>query len=154
MSGFFGSTDKVCLTTPVSREHLKDDSLICNAPGIFQENIPKQVELRITVIGRKIFAVEIQSQDHKESTHDWRGLKAGDLHHCPHDLLEPIQAMYLRFLDHFDLAYGAIDMILTADGEYIFLENNPSGQFGWIEKLTGLPLTATLAELLIAGRLL
>ena len=35
--------------------------------------------------------------------------------------------------------------------EYVFLENNPAGQYGWIEDLTGAPMTSSLAEVLIAG---
>jgi hypothetical protein len=32
----------------------------------------------------------------------------------------------------------------------VFLENNPSGQWVWIEQLTDLPLRARLADLLLA----
>jgi hypothetical protein len=42
-------------------------------------------------------------------------------------------------------------MIVTPSGQYVFLENNPNGQFGWIETKTGQPLTETLARMLIAG---
>jgi hypothetical protein len=31
----------------------------------------------------------------------------------------------------------------------VFLEINPSGQYGWIEGLTGLPITQAIAELLV-----
>ena len=34
------------------------------------------------------------------------------------------------------------------EGEYIFLEVNPYGQYGWIEMKTGLPITQSIAELL------
>jgi hypothetical protein len=43
-------------------------------------------------------------------------------------------------------------MIVTPDGRYVFLENNPAGQFGWLEDLTGIPLTPVLADMLVAGR--
>jgi hypothetical protein len=50
----------------------------------------------------------------------------------------------LKFLDHFGLVYGAIDMIRIPDGSYVFLENNPVGQFGWVEGRTGVPLAPRL----------
>lgn len=153
-SGFFPGSGKGCLTTPISREYLDKVHLIRNAPGIFQEYIPKKVELRIAIIGRRVFAAEIHSQDSPQARHDWRAAEVDDLRHCPHQLPKEVEARCLRFLDHFGLAFGAIDMIITPDDRYVFLENNPSGQFGWIEELTGLPLTATLAELLIAGQIL
>ena len=43
-------------------------------------------------------------------------------------------------------------MKLTDEGEYVFLELNPMGQFLYIEILAGLPLTAAMAELLVLGR--
>lgn len=151
-SGFLPMTDKVCLTSAVLPEHLSKVSLIQNSAGIFQENIPKRVDLRITVIGRKVFAAEIHSQDNEGSRQDWRVSTAEELRHCRHPLPPTIQDLCLRLLDHFGLVYGAIDMILTPDGRYVFLENNPTGQFGWVEGQTGLPLTAALAEMLVAGR--
>jgi glutathione synthase/RimK-type ligase-like ATP-grasp enzyme len=47
------------------------------------------------------------------------------------------------------LEFGCIDMILTPDGEYVFLEINPSGQWLWVQKKTGLPIAEAIADLLI-----
>jgi D-alanine-D-alanine ligase-like ATP-grasp enzyme len=54
-----------------------------------------------------------------------------------------------QLLRRLDLQFGAIDLVLTEQNEYVFLEINPSGQFAWIEDLTKLPLMATLADLLV-----
>jgi len=50
------------------------------------------------------------------------------------------------------LVYGAIDLRLTPDGRYVFLEINPAGQFLYVEQQTGQPIAAALAALLAAGR--
>ena len=42
-------------------------------------------------------------------------------------------------------------MIVTPEGELVFLEINPSGQFGFVEQRTGLPILSCLADVLIAG---
>ncbi len=47
-----------------------------------------------------------------------------------------------------------MDFIVTPDGDYVFLENNVGGQFGWLEDMTGEPMTATLARMLVAGKVL
>ena len=52
-----------------------------------------------------------------------------------------------------NLVYSAIDMILTPQGDYVFLEANPSGQYEWIEKITGLEITKSIVEHLIRGHL-
>ena len=49
------------------------------------------------------------------------------------------------------LIYGAIDLRLTADGRYVFLEINPAGQFLYVEQQTGQPIAAALAARLAAG---
>ena len=49
----------------------------------------------------------------------------------------------------FGLEYGAIDLRLTPDGRYVFLELNPAGQFLYIEQMTGQPITAALASKLL-----
>ncbi|MDQ2880748.1 MAG: hypothetical protein M3Y48_05660 [Actinomycetota bacterium] len=54
-------------------------------------------------------------------------------------------------MDSFGLVYGALDFVLTPDDEWVFLEVNPAGQYGFIEQATGAPLTAQLADLLTGG---
>jgi glutathione synthase/RimK-type ligase-like ATP-grasp enzyme len=49
------------------------------------------------------------------------------------------------------LCYGAIDMVLTPDGRYVFLEINPNGQYLWIENLTGLHISDAICALLTTG---
>jgi hypothetical protein len=44
------------------------------------------------------------------------------------------------------LVFGAIDMRQTPQGDYVFLEINPAGQFMYIEAATGLPLAKAMAE--------
>lgn len=56
----------------------------------------------------------------------------------------------LRFMSSIDLRYGAIDLIETPNGEFVFLEVNPSGQWGWITTLAHLPVAEAVAKMLIS----
>jgi len=122
------------------------------SPVMFQEYIPKKVEIRATAIGRKIFSAAIDSQSKKETLIDWRqyALKDPPLHES-HQLPNDIERALKRILDYFDIEFGAFDLILTPDGEYYFLELNANGQWGWIQFMTGIPLKEEIANLLIAG---
>lgn len=151
-SGLAKTTGEASFTTPVDPEHVEKLDLIRNAPGIFQELIPKKFDLRITVIGRRVFATEIHSQSVPNAIHDWRAADVASLAHKPHELPSDVRHSCVAVLERLGLAYGAIDMVVTPDDEYVFLENNPSGQFGWIESTTGVPLTQTLAAMLVSGR--
>ena len=53
-------------------------------------------------------------------------------------------------MDAIGLKYGAIDLIETPNGDFVFLEVNPSGQWGWISDLAGLPIPEAVADMLEA----
>jgi D-alanine-D-alanine ligase-like ATP-grasp enzyme len=48
----------------------------------------------------------------------------------------------------FGLVFGAVDFVITPSEEWVLLEINPTGQYGFIEHATGAPLSAQLADLL------
>jgi glutathione synthase/RimK-type ligase-like ATP-grasp enzyme len=48
------------------------DDMHLEAPCLFQEYVPKEVELRITLVGRHVLAVEIDSQRSTGTRDDWR----------------------------------------------------------------------------------
>jgi glutathione synthase/RimK-type ligase-like ATP-grasp enzyme len=146
------SLQKSVYTNRVTTEHLGRADLLRNAPGLFQEEIPKAADLRITVIGDRVFPVEIRSQSDPDATVDWRRGEVPRMEHVAADLPKPVEAACLALNRKLGLHYSAIDMVLTPEGEHIFLEINPSGQFGWIESVTGLPLIEALADLLVSGR--
>lgn len=117
------------------------------APTQLQEYVEKAFELRITVIGKKVFAVKIDSQLHEETKIDWR------LHTRmnPHSIFElplKIERFCVDFLKEQGLLYGAMDFIVTPKNEYFFLENNPFGQYLWLETETKIPLTEEMCNLL------
>ena len=49
------------------------------------------------------------------------------------------------------LRFGAIDLILTPDGRYVFLEINPNGAWLWMQRTTGLPIGEAICDVLMAG---
>jgi glutathione synthase/RimK-type ligase-like ATP-grasp enzyme len=117
-------------------------------PCVFQEYIPKEIEIRVTVVGKQVFAAEIHSQTSQRTKHDWRRYDLENTLHRPHELPEEVQKSCVKITKHYGLEFGAIDLVLTPEGKYIFLEINPNGQWAWIEVLTGLPISDAIAELL------
>lgn len=141
--------EKVVFTTPVTEAHLADLSGLDLCPMVFQENVPKALELRVTVVGERVFAASIDSQSSKRAQHDWRRdghEMVGDWKH--YDLPDAVKAQLLGLMDHFRLNYGAIDLIVTPDGRHVFLEINPAGEFFWLERAPGLPIADALADVL------
>ncbi|MER5620255.1 MvdC/MvdD family ATP grasp protein [Streptosporangium sp. NPDC002544] len=136
---------------PVSPRDLAYADALRFCPIIVQEQIPKRVELRVTVVGRQIFAVEIHSQASNRSRLDWRRYNLDVTPHRVHRLPDEVAARCLSMMKRLGLLFGAFDLILTPEGEYVFLEINPLGQWLWIEDLTGLPISQAVCDLLLEG---
>jgi MvdD family ATP-grasp ribosomal peptide maturase len=140
----------VVFTNPVKPEDLEDLSGLSLCPATFQELLPKALEIRATVVGNHVMSAAVDSQVSARAAHDWRRdglrmLQDWRPYQLPHELEEKI----LRLMDYFCLNYGAIDVILTPDGRHIFLELNPSGEFFWLERSPGLPISEAIAGVLL-----
>jgi glutathione synthase/RimK-type ligase-like ATP-grasp enzyme len=121
------------------------------APTIFQPYIEKAYELRCVVMGDKIISAKLNSQDKESARKDWRAAAVdveGDVQSEVFDLPEPVQAALHRMMRSFDINFASIDMIVMPDGEFVFLDLNPNGQWLWLEEELGLPLVASMADLL------
>lgn len=143
--------EHVFFTQVIRRRDMISYRAIRYAPVIVQEYIPKQVELRITVVGARVFTAEIHSQASRATRHDWRHYDIDRTPHRPHRLPPDIEALCLTLVQALGLCFGAIDMILTPEGKYVFVEINSNGQWAWIQDLTGLPIAEAIADLLVAG---
>jgi glutathione synthase/RimK-type ligase-like ATP-grasp enzyme len=119
------------------------------APVIFQEFVPAEVDLRITIVGDEIFAAAVHSQE-LDYPLDFRlFLEIGSgVRMTPAELPTEVEDGLLRLLKSAGLRYGAVDMRRTPEGEHVFLEVNPAGQWRFVEEVTGQPITSAMAGLL------
>jgi glutathione synthase/RimK-type ligase-like ATP-grasp enzyme len=139
-------------TTRVTRAALQEHLAAIEVTATcFQEYIEKHFEVRVNVIGEHVFAAEIQSQHSERARVDFR-LGYADLRYAIHTLPAVVEEACRRLVRLFGLQFAAIDLLVTAEGEYVFVDLNANGQWGWIENHTGLPLTETLVDLLARGR--
>lgn len=128
-----------------------DNESFIQTVSYLQNYIQKAFELRITVIDNHVFACKIDSQKMaKESGKiDWRqGLDCGMIH-SRYELPTNVVDFCRAFLKRFHLNFGCFDFIVTPNGEYVFLECNPNGQWLWIEQETGLEISKYIAETLV-----
>lgn len=133
---------------------LADDDL-ANLRGIevtahlFQRWVPKAHEARIIAVGDHLTTVAIHA-DSTAAHVDWRT----DYDHLRYELTTPPEhvARGIQQLMHaLGLRFGALDFVIRPDGEWVFLEINPTGQYGWLEHHTGAPITDHIADLLTKG---
>jgi len=138
-------------TTLVGESELASLDSVRLTPCLFQEYIPKQVELRVTVIGDEIFAAEIHSQEHEKTRVDWRHYDVS-IPYRKATLPADVAERCLQLVKSYQLNFSTMDLILTPEGRYVFIENNPNGQFMFIEELVPeLRMKEALAACLIRG---
>lgn len=128
-------------TTEVATTDMADLRVALTAHQ-FQQRVPKVRDVRATVVGKHVFAASILSPD--RDMIDWRTNYSALLYE-PVNLPGDVEASLLTLLDRLGLAFAAADFVVTADGEHHFVDLNPSGQWGWIQEATGLPIAAALA---------
>jgi ATP-grasp ribosomal peptide maturase len=132
-------------TTPVTAEQVGAGNVAATA-HLFQHRIPKQYEVRVTVVGSTVFAVRLDAAS-EAARIDWR-TDYDAVSYQVIELPDRIASALLALLGRLGLPYGAIDLIVDPDDRWWFLEINPNGQWGWIAGATGLPIAAAIATYL------
>ena len=146
---------KIIGTNIVKSGHLDKIDSVKMSPSIFQALILKEYELRITIVGKKIFAAKIYSQGDEGTSIDWRRkpkVNDFDVRMETTRLPPEIENLVFKFMERSGLKFGCIDMIFTPDKKYVFLEINPNGQWYFVQLRTGEEIALAIADLLIFGR--
>ena len=153
ITGYVWSDDeKVYMpySTVMGESRLVADGLLQAVPGIYQEYVPKQYELRITIMGRQAFAAKVPRSSAGRGAVDWRHT-GGHLVMEGVELPEAVIERCLHVLRELGLVFGCFDFIVRPDDEYVFLEVNQMGQFLFVEDLTRLPLLAAFTDFLLSA---
>ena len=123
-----------------------DERFLANlgiAPVMFQEEISGACEIRATIVGDDVFAARIETDANTVDSR-LRPDAPCDAWALPDQVCEAA----LRTMRSLGLVFGTMDLKIDDNGEYVFFEINPQGQFLYIEILTGLPISDALASLL------
>ncbi len=141
--------EHVVFTNVVSDKDLDAIDTLQYCPMQFQEKLEKVRELRVTIIGDAVFTYAIDSRKLENAKIDWRREGNTLLHDWePYDLPEDIREKLLRLMDVYEVNYGAIDIIVTPQNEYYFLEINAAGEYLWLDRLANGAISEHLAKVL------
>ncbi|WP_367125535.1 ATP-grasp ribosomal peptide maturase [Streptomyces phytohabitans] len=116
---------------------------------LFQERVEKAYEVRLTVIGDRVFPVAIRT-DSEAARLDWR-TDYGSHRYEVVDLPPRVARGVRRLMRELDLYFGALDFAVTPDGRWVFFEVNPNGQWHWLAVRAGVPLVGAMADALRGG---
>ncbi|HLP88052.1 MAG TPA: MvdC family ATP-grasp ribosomal peptide maturase [Nostocaceae cyanobacterium] len=136
-------------TSVVKEEDLKDAEKLRYCPMVFQAQIPKDLELRVVFVNGNFFVGALDASYYADTTQDWR---RGTNEACvwkTHQLPEAVAKGLTALMARLGLTFGAIDMIVTPEGKYVFLEVNPTGEWGMLERDLDYPIADAIAQALL-----
>ena len=137
-------------TSEVREADLADAGALRHSPMVFQERIPKSLELRVAYVDGKCFAGALDASASVAGQTDWRRASPEECRWQRAELPPELSAQLTAMMRKLRLVYGAIDIILTPEGEHVFLEVNPGGEWGMLEHDLGLPISEAIADALLA----
>jgi glutathione synthase/RimK-type ligase-like ATP-grasp enzyme len=141
----FGDREGFVYSNIVTGQELCESELSIS-PVVVQEYLFPKVDLRITVAGSKVYAVEIR-KDKDGVEGDWRKLK-DEVDFIPVQIAKTLEERCISFINILGLKFGAIDIVLH-NGEYYFLEVNPTGEWAWLVDRSNHLIYEGICDLLI-----
>lgn len=125
-------------------------SSLTSCPLLFQEEIARQQELRVTVVDGKCFSMSIDCAHLPDGVVDIRELdfKRERPRFARATNVEQIEIWSSAIVGELGLSYAALDWAISIRGEPYFLECNPLGSFKWSELCTGQNITQAIADTL------
>lgn len=133
-----GASTKILQQDDLTAKRLKQLTI---SPVQFQEKIDG-VDIRVYGIENDIMAAEIHA-----NTIDFRSDYNAKI--IPVQLPEHVIADCKKIMQLFDYKFTGIDIKTNSQGEYVFIEANPSPMFYHFEKQTGYPITEKLVYTLM-----
>ena len=137
-------------TSAVTEEDLLEAEALRYSPMIFQEQIPKLRELRVVFVKGNLFVGALDASRYSANTMDWRRANLADSPWERGKLPDKVADLLRALMRELGLIFGAIDLIETPDGEYVFLEVNPTGEWGMLERDLHYSISGAIAEALVS----
>lgn len=119
-------------------------------PLLFQECITKKYEIRSFYLDGQIWSMAIFSQADKQTEVDFRVYNLSKPNrNVPYRLKKDMAEKVEALMKDLDLNTGSIDFICNEQGELVFLEVNPVGQFNMVSVPCNYNLEKEIARFLI-----
>lgn len=145
---FVDGSDAYSVYTRRVSTHEFEANTILEYPVLLQEEVLRRSDLRVTFIGKHCFAAAVHTAP---STIDWRDPVAA-AKFSRIEISAELRDRCQEMLSILNLQYGAFDFIEKPDGELIFLEVNPTGEWAWLENALGYPMRNAFIELFFGER--
>ena len=136
-------------TSRVREEDLAGAAGLRHSPMVFQQLIEKAYELRVAYVAGEAFAGALNATGTSRGQTDWRRAAPDECRWGKAELPAGVAGNLQTLMSDLGLVFGAVDLICTPSGEHVFLEVNPGGEWGMLERDLGLPISEAIANALV-----
>jgi MvdD-like protein with pre-ATP grasp domain len=142
----------VMFTTAMTDDDLARLDGLDLCPMIFQQRIETERDVRVTIVGKRLFAAALDASARRGGDPDWRS------HSYAHDRAPAWQPCELprvladrlvQLADRAGLNYASVDLVVRPGGSHVFLELNATGSFAFLGAPHTASIAASIADLLI-----
>lgn len=138
---------KLGYTHLISEEELSTFEEIFDL-SLFQEKLEKKFEIRVFYLDGICFSQAIFSQMNSKSNLDYRQGYDTNMRSCNFIIPFKVELQVRTIMEQLGLNTGSMDIVVTQDNKYVFLEVNPSGQFGAVSEITNHNIEFEIAKYL------
>lgn len=136
-------------TSVITGKELISANLIA-APVIIQNYLSNKIDIRVTIVGDYIFAVDITKKGNQIEG-DWRKNTKEDLLYrkiiLPKEIVDKIKAIMQKL----NLNFGGMDLA-KVNNNYYFIEVNPTGEWGWLVSTADIPINKAIVSTMLEGK--
>ena len=131
-----GSTteDTHIYTNAVTEEILAKAELTRHCPTLFQKAVEKEYDVRVCVVDKHAVGVGLVGKEQDGSQRlDIRRDNMSDVEYVEANIPAEITESLLKLISSYNLRFAAIDMAVDVNGNWVFFEINPNGQWAWLD---------------------
>ena len=119
-------------------------------PTLVQEYVKKQYELRIFYLENRLWATALFTQNDAKTRINQKNYNQNKATRAiPFKLPKIIENKLFLFFKKLNTNTGSVDMIVTPQQEYVFVEVNLNGQFGYYSDVCNYYVEKNIANYLI-----
>jgi hypothetical protein len=131
-----GDCDSLIYTSRVMEHDLAQLSDLPACPTLLQQFIRKSADVRVTVVDHDVHAVELKATGPDGAQLcDVRRDNMAHVIYKQIKLPNDVERRVRLLTEHYQLRFAAIDMAVDTNGEWIFFEINPNGQWAWLDQV-------------------
>ena len=119
----------VIYATKVREEELNPDE-----PWFVQDCVEAEADVTVVFVRGRLFPFELR-RDFTDLSVDWRVVSLDPQYSkwVHFRLPAPTETAIREYMGRLSLDYGRLDFLRRPTGEYVFLEVNPHGEWGWLD---------------------